>query len=294
MLFLLRLIFGFALFAVFAKAVQVAGPYPMTEGPTDAGYVALAAVVGIANAVVWAPYIGRLMAEPLTGAFTAGHPGDSTNHVVQFIHKLALRRRRRLALFFAFLEGVRHPDLPAAFVLGLGNARPGSWLEKAFAREVWRFDNAENCLRAWRVLRAGGIDPGLHRAAEVNLLILSADREKRPEPSVLSVPPAPPPPPPIRNPRIRLFDGAVLQRVSASGEHGVAEPAAATATPSASRSAKDSDRPAGLPEAAGEGGALPGVVPGAGTGTTGPVAPPPAPLSWRERWRILRTGRIHD
>jgi hypothetical protein len=96
--------------------------------------MALAVFIGIANAIVWAPLVGRLMADPLTGAFTSGNPGDFRNNLLQFAHKLSLRRHRRTALLFAFLEGVRHPDLPGAFIVGLNNARPGSWLERVFAR----------------------------------------------------------------------------------------------------------------------------------------------------------------
>lgn len=208
MLAILRILFGFALFVVFGKAVEVAGPAPQTEGTTDAGYLAIAVVIGIANAVVWAPWVGRWMAEPLTGAFTSGHPADFTNHTLQLAHKLALRRWRRLALFFAFAEGVRHPDLPGAFVLGLNQSKPGSWLEKVFAREVWRFENAENCLRAWKVLSRHGVEPDLHPKAEVNLLLLSQRREVPPPASVLPVPQAPPAPKPVRNPSIRIFKGA--------------------------------------------------------------------------------------
>ncbi len=207
MLAILRVLFGFALFVVFGKAIEVAGPFAQTEGTTDAGYLALAVIVGIANAVVWAPWVGHWMAEPLTGAFTTGHPADFTNSTLQFAHKLALRRWRRLALFFAFLEGVRHPDLPGAFVLGLNQARPGSWLEKVFAREVWRFENAENCLRAWKILRQHGREPKLHSRAEVQLLILSQQRETPPTPQILAVPAAPPAPRPARNSGIRIFEG---------------------------------------------------------------------------------------
>lgn len=210
MLALLRILFGFALFSVFSKAVQTAGPLPVpeTEGTTDAGFVALAVGIGILNAIVWAPFIGHLLADPLTGAFTTGHPADFRNTLVQFVNKLAARRWRRTALFFAFFEGIRHPDLPAAFVLGLRESRPGSWLEKVFAREVWRFDNAENCLRAWRILSQRGVALGVHRRPEVNLLILSVQREKSPTPQALNLVAAPPPPPPPRNEKIQLFSGA--------------------------------------------------------------------------------------
>lgn len=207
MLAILRVLFGFALFAVFGKAVEVAGPTAQTEGTTDAGYLALAVIIGIANAVVWAPWVGRWMADPLTGAFTAGHPADFTNSTLQLAHKLALRRWRRSALFFAFLEGVRHPDLPGAFVLGMGQARSGSWLEKVFAKEVWRFENAENCLRAWKILQRHGVEPDMHRKPEVHLLILAQRREVPPTPEVLVVRPAAPAPKPVRNPGIRIFEG---------------------------------------------------------------------------------------
>lgn len=284
MLFLLRVIFGFALFAVFGRAIEVAGPSPQTEGTTDAGYLALAVILGIANAVVWAPWIGRWMADPLTGAFTTGHPADFTNRVVQFIHKLGARRWRRLALFFAFLEGIRHPDLPAAFVLGLNQARAGSWLERVFAREVWRFDHAENCLRAWKILRARGLDPGVHRRPEVNLLILSAQRERSPDPGRLPVPEAPTPPKPPRNPRIQLFDGAN-------------PPKSSDACP-----AGETPERTGATESA-EVGPLPPTDPGAVTTSesgspprepTGPAEASPASsarLNLRERLRILITGR---
>lgn len=205
MLAILRILFGFALFAVIGRGVEVAGPEPQTDGTTDAGYLAVAVIIGIANAVVWAPWVGQWMADPLTGAFTSGNPGDFSNPVLQFAHKLAVRGWRRAALFFAFLDGVRHPDLPGAFVLGMQQARQGSWLEKVFAREVWRFENADHCLKAWKILRNHGVEPDLHRRPEVNLLLLSQVREVPPTPSILKVAPAPPVSRPSRNPRIRIF-----------------------------------------------------------------------------------------
>lgn len=232
MLVILRVLFGFALFAVIGRAVEVAGPEPQTEGTTDAAYLAVAVIIGIANAVVWAPWVGQWMADPLTGAFTSGNPGDFSNPVLQFAHKLALRGWRRAALLFAFLEGVRHPDLPGAFVLGMQQARKGSWLEKVFAREVWRFDNADNCLKAWRILREHGVEPDLHRRPEVNLLLLSQVREVPPTPSMLKVAPAPPVPRPSRNPRIRIFtpSGAPPPEQAAVGPADLRE-AAAVACP---------------------------------------------------------------
>lgn len=278
MLALLRVVFGFALFSVFAKAIHAAGPgpFPTTEGTTDAGFVALAVIVGIANAVVWAPLVGRLISDPLTGAFTTGHPADYKNSVIQLVNKLAFRRWRRTALFFAFLEGIRHPDLPAAFILGFNQARPGTWLEAVFAKELWRFDNAENCLRAWRVWHARGVNLGIHRRPEVNLLVLSIQREKLPDPTPLNLATAPPVPPPQRNPKIRLFDGAP------------------SAAPEASATVPSAPVEEALP-------ATQGPPSAAGTESASPPAPeassesaptPERPLTLVERLKVLFTGKL--
>ncbi len=289
MLALLRVIFGFALFSVFAKALKLAGPYPQTEGTTDAGYMALAVIIGIANAIVWAPLVGRLISDPLTGAFTSGNPGDFKNSLLQLANKLALRRWRKTALFFAFLEGVRHPDLPGAFILGLHHARSGTWVQRIFAREVWRFDNAENCLQAWKVLRAHGKEPGIHRRPEVNLLILSAQRERAPEPGTLAVRPAPAAPAPARNPRIQLFAGATAPEAV---EPMTSEPTPETTTSEGAGEAAPTIGPTPLPD---------GGAPAAPANSTeGPVADegiapstPKAtrPLTFLERLRVLVTGR---
>jgi len=308
MLAILRILFGFALFMVFGKAVEVAGPTPQTEGTTDAGFVAIAVVIGIANAVVWAPWVGRWMAEPLTGAFTTGHPADFTNHTLQLAHKLALRRWRRLALFFAFAEGVRHPDLPGAFVLGLNQAKPGSWLEKVFAREVWRFENAENCLRAWKVLSRHGAEPDLHPKAEVNLLLLSQRREVPPPATVLPVPPSPPAPKPARNPAIRIFKGsnsddrlrnAVGSARSGAGEAPIAGPSEMSGE--GTKPPVSSSPEAPIPRAISECLAASGPeAPSDSSGTVTPMgqnddrARGRGKLGWRARLKVLWTGEVED
>lgn len=299
MLAILRILFGFALFVVFGKAVETAGMTPQTEGTTDAGYLALAVVIGIANAAVWAPWVGHWMAEPLTGAFTSGHPADFTNPMLQLAHKLALRRWRRLALFFAFAEGVRHPDLPGAFILGLNQAKPGTWLEKVFAREVWRFENAENCLRAWKVLSRHGIEPDLHPKAEVNLLLLSQRRELPPPASVLPVPLAPPPPKPVRNPGIRIFKRA--DSVAGSGVNsGEASPVAERA-PADGAGEKASGAVAGLGENPIAGEPVTGVsgegaaIPAQGEASVGQTEGPPrgrGKLGLGARLKVLWTGTL--
>jgi hypothetical protein len=105
-----------------------------------------------------------------------------------------------------FLEGVRHPRLPAQFVIGMNHARPGSWLEKVFAREVYKFSNVANAAKAREILRVRhNADPGPHARIEVNLALLADERVPRPEVGVVTVPAAPPPPPLTRNESIRLF-----------------------------------------------------------------------------------------
>ena len=71
--------------------------------------------------------------------------------------------------------------MPSAFVIGLKNARPGSWLEKVFAREVFRFHNTQHCIQAYLALKRHGIDPRPHPNQEINVALLSLDRPDRPE-----------------------------------------------------------------------------------------------------------------
>lgn len=292
MLAVLRILFGFALFAWLGKAVDVAGANPQTEGTTDAGFLAVAVFLAIANAVVWAPWVGQLLADPMTGAFTTGHPADFTNATLQLAHKLALRRWRRAAVFFAFLEGVRHPDLPGAFVLGMQQAREGSWLEKVFAREVWRFDNADHCLEAWKILRRSGIEPDLHRRPEVNLLLVAQTREVPPPPSLLEVPPAPPAPKPVRNPRIRIFQGPSPRPPEAAPEAraGEASPWTGGAPASVAGEPETADREAASGEVASR--TPPGPmrlsVP------DGSPARRRRRLTWAERLEALFTGELDE
>ena len=89
--------------------------------------------------------------------------------------------------------------------MGMKNARPGSWFEKVFAREVFRFHNTQNCVQAYLALRRRGIDPRPHPNQEINIVLLSLERPQRPEAETIAVTPAVHPPPLKRNPNIRLF-----------------------------------------------------------------------------------------
>ena len=178
------------------------------SGPQMVGltlYVLLGAIV---MAALWAPVIGAKLSDPLTSALTqeTSLPADP-NRLVTRIRHLQRRGHHHLALLLVFVEGMRHPDLPQASVLGLRSVRPGSLLEKWFAREVYHFNNIQNCLHAYTILKERhGIILPLHKQAEVNLAIVSLDRKPPPEPAKVPLKPSEPAPPPARNPRIKLFE----------------------------------------------------------------------------------------
>jgi len=171
----------------------------------NAFYLAVCVILAMANAVVWAPYFGDRVSGPFTGMMTQGTYADRKNLLLRLIHWLERRGFRRLTRWLCFLEGVHHPERPAAFVIGLKHASKGSWLEKVYAQALFHFDNSQNCLLAYEVLRRHRIDPRPHHNPEVNMLLLSLEREFLPVPEPVSVPPVPPPAL-KRDGRIRLFD----------------------------------------------------------------------------------------
>src|SRR5215467_3351332 len=130
-------------------------------------------------AIVWAPVIGEKLSDPLTSTITRETSlPPQTNSVVQAISYLQRRGCHRLALLLVFIEGIRHPKLPQAALLGLRSARPGSFLEKCFAKEVYRFNNIQNCLYAYKILKERhGVTLPAHRQPEVNLALLNLNRK---------------------------------------------------------------------------------------------------------------------
>jgi hypothetical protein len=161
----------------------------------------------IVVAILWAPVVGEKLSDPLTSTFTqeTSLPPEA-NLVVQWIGRLQRRGWHRLALLLVFYEGIRHPNLPHPALLGLRSVRAGSFLEKCFAREVYHFSNIQNCLRAYTILKERhGTIPPLHKHPEVNIALMSLNRQPTPEPAKLQLTPSPPPALPERNPRIKLF-----------------------------------------------------------------------------------------
>jgi hypothetical protein len=172
------------------------------------GLVLFILLGAIVMGALWAPVIGAKLSDPLTSAITqeTSLPPDP-NRLVSRIRWLQSHGYHRLALLLVFAEGMRHPDLPQASILGLRSIRPGSLLEKWFAREVYHFNNVQNCLHAYTILKERhGIILPLHRQPEVNLAIVSLDRKPPPEPAKLQLTPAEAPAQPARNPQIKLFE----------------------------------------------------------------------------------------
>ena len=206
------LLFRFLFTGLFVGLLAHAAYAAHTNSANDvgnAGNFALAVILGIAASATWAPVLGEVVAGPMTGTLTDGSVSQDTTLLIRWTRRLEMKGWRRIVVFLAFVEGVRHPRLPAAFVIGMNQSRPGSWLERVFSREVYRFNNVANCVRAHDILKLRhDVDPGPHREVEVNLALRAHVREPRPEPSILPVPEAPPPPPLQRNSRIRLFAAA--------------------------------------------------------------------------------------
>ena len=179
------------------------------------------------NAMVWAPYFGSKLSGPITGTITKSTYVERFNYLLRLIRWLDARGFRVATRWLCFVEGVRHPSQPTQFGIGLINARPGSWLEKVFALEVFRFHNIQNCVQAYRVLRQHGIDPRPHVNHEVNIVLMSLEREVRPDPEVLALPKAENPARPLRNAQIKLFDGApnpeTAAREQSTEQAGIAE-----------------------------------------------------------------------
>jgi hypothetical protein len=205
MLVILRILFSAGFLYCVVQARDNARNNLDAGDMTNAFWLACAVIVGIGAAATWAPYIGSRVAEPITGGMVNSSTAERRNLLLLAIRWLDKKKKAPwLVRWLCFVEGVRSPWLPGAFVIGMNHSRPGSWLEKVYAREVFKFNNAENCLKAYQALQRHGIDPRPHKNADVNTVLLSLDRSAAADPAKLAVPAAPPPTPPKRDPRIRI------------------------------------------------------------------------------------------
>ena len=206
MLVILRIIFGGALWYIIVQVRENAQLHPNTGDLTNAGYLAICVALGLLNAIVWAPFVGARISEPITRTLTGGAFIDQKNRCLQLIRWFERRGCRRITLFLCFLEGVRQPWMPTAFIIGFNNSKPGSWFEKVYSVEVFRFNSTQNCVLAYDALKRHGINPRPHPNPEVELALLALERHVKREPDIVALPPAPQITSLQRNPRIRLFE----------------------------------------------------------------------------------------
>ena len=209
MLSLFRLLFAGALIYGVVAAGRNAHRAPQTGDLADAFWVAWCVIAGLFAALAWAPLVGEKVAAPINGLLTNAGYVERKNWLMQLVRWFERRRHRRLVRWLCFVEGVRHPWQPAPFITGMNHCAPGSWLERAFAREVYRFNNINHVILAHAVLRRHGVSPPPHANAKVNVVLYSLHKAGAPPRPPLPVPSAPAPPL-QRNPRVRIFEDAPI------------------------------------------------------------------------------------
>jgi hypothetical protein len=229
-LVILRILFGGAFLFVIREAVANAGAAPDTGDGANAVLLALALLIGLANAAVWAPFFGSKLSAPLTLTFTEGSPCAYRTRLLNLARHSEQRGRRRIAVWLCLLETLCRPNQPAAYLIGQKNAQPGSWFERYCALRVFRFDNAAHSIEAYRTLRKHGMDPRPHRNPEINAILLSLERKPSVTPHPIAVIPQSVPLRLRRDPRIRLFD------TSAGGSRAEASPPSVETTGPSCRS----------------------------------------------------------
>jgi hypothetical protein len=208
-LVLLRILLGAAFLYVLREAAANARTAPETGDGTNAVLLALALIVGLANAAVWAPFFGARLSAPLTQTFTDGAPYEHSTRLLNLARHADQEGRRRTTIFFCLLETWWRPHQPAAFLMGLKCAQPGSWFHRHCALRVFRFDNAAHSIDAYQTLRKHGIDPRPHRNPEINAILLALDRKPSPSPPrLVPVPQLSTQPRLQRDSRIRLFSAS--------------------------------------------------------------------------------------
>lgn len=193
---------------VYHRARDLAGTSPLW----GAWVIIELSVTGIVIAILWAPVLGEKVSGSLTSTLVEDTGIIPRNRLVAWITRLQARGWYRAALLFCFCEGLRKPDAIHPALLGLQCVRPGSVLEKAFAREVFRFNHVKHTVKAWQILRdRHAYDPPPHPCPEVEMVL----RRLRQTPSAPQAPVALPKSPiPVRlarNSSIRLFDKSVAR-----------------------------------------------------------------------------------
>lgn len=206
MINLLRLGFGAWMVWAVLGAIELSHGTGLTRA--SMGLVGVSALelmlLGIANAVLWTPVIGRAIAEPVAGNFTRSSPSWERSRIYKTIMRLERQKRHLMASWVAWFTGIFKPMEPEVFYVGLQNARPGSYLQRHFARKVYGFMNARRCLEAFSILKSLGCEPPKHREQSINSIILAFDKPGSNPVEKVFVPNLPPPTELVRNPRISL------------------------------------------------------------------------------------------
>src|SRR5262245_24059034 len=123
MLFFLRVILT-GVFLWFIWRAREGARENLADDLGNAWNFALVVISGMAASVTWAPWLGARVADPVSGMLTDGSVLDESNRVLRLIHWCERRRWKRLTVVLCFVEGIRHPKLPAQFVIGMNHARP--------------------------------------------------------------------------------------------------------------------------------------------------------------------------
>jgi hypothetical protein len=206
MLIILRILITGALVYVFDQMKEQGSGTHISGDLTQAFYMGIVLVLAILMAAVWAPYLGEKIANPITGEMTCGSYSLHRRWLPRMIQWFDTHRWKRMALICCILEGLDNPDFQVPFITGLRQTRPGSWWEKVFALEVFRFSNAQNSLKAADILRdRHQIVLNEHDQASIMMALRKRERIAAPPRTPKPLPKAPLTEKPKRNQRIRLF-----------------------------------------------------------------------------------------
>src|SRR5688572_3613162 len=112
MLVLLRIIFTGGFLYCVAQARDNAQNNLAGGDLTNTFWVGTGVLLAIASAIVWAPYIGAKVADPLTGGMVSSDYFEPKNRLLRLIRWLEKKERAPALLrLLCFLEGVRAPWL---------------------------------------------------------------------------------------------------------------------------------------------------------------------------------------
>lgn len=228
MLVLLRIIFGVGMLYAIQFAVDTSHETPLSH--TNVQHVTIPMVIllflGVANAIVWAPVVGNMIASPIAGSFTRSSFSWKRSRLYKHLLKLEARKKFNQVAWNAYFSGWFRSREPELFYMGMKNARPGGFLQKYFAYKVYGFLHGIRCLEAYFILSSLGENPPKHREQSINALIIAATKTRSKSNERVNVPCVPPAQELIRNEKISLpkqFDAEevslVVHRETQALEH---------------------------------------------------------------------------